>query len=410
MAISLKNTDGTTAPLPEAPEAPAPSPLPPGFASATAPDEDDDAPTGKPDGKGGKPKKGISIPGTFTLSEIIAAATKEKGEGIIMSGANVPDMLRIPTGVFEFDLATGGGVPEGRLAIFYGPESSGKTNIAMRAAGNVQRRVGRTDKKVILVDLEGTYDRKWAANFLNVDDLVVVKPGYGEEAVDLIDAMVRGSDVGLLIVDSIAVLTAAREADKSVEVADVGTAAMLVKRLCNKLALAFSLEARKKHYPTVILLNQTRFKPGVLFGDPETMPGGQTMKFLSSLTVRLYGTNEIIKEIHPTMPAWKDTSAVIKKAKCPIVSSKFTYKMAMVQCEDVDIGDSNSWNLVANHLKAMGKLNKVKDGWLLEGNKEVWKTLVPLQEQYLCDNDFKLACQTMVIQGLSNKFLVAAKE
>lgn len=356
----------------------------------------------------------VALGGSGEAAKIIKQLVKEKGEKVVIRGNEVPMIDRIPTGLFEFDLATGGGFPEGRLSIVYGPESSGKTNISLLAAAEVQRRPEPCNK-VVFVDLEGTFDPIWAEQFgVDVSTLIVVKPGYGEEAVDIIDALVRADDVALVIVDSIAVLTSAKEAEQSVEKFDVGTASVLVKRLSNKLAIAFSLEARRGHFPTVIFLNQTRFKIGVMFGDPETMPGGQTMKFLSSLTVRLYGKNKVVKEIHPDMPAFKETNAVIKKAKVPINSASFKYDMAMMPADVLNVGESDSWSVVAGYLRSSNVIRKPDKGtgWVVELDGKVidYDTLVQIQDHYYTDKHFKKKLQALVVKQVSaTAFLVEAE-
>ena len=108
---------------------------------------------------------------------------------------------------------------------------------------------------------------------VDTKQLLVVQAGYGEEAIDLVDALVRAEDVAIVVVDSMAGLIASKEIAQSVENYDIGTSALLIKRMVNKLMIAFCEEQKRDHDPCVILINQTRFKPGVMFGDPETMPG-----------------------------------------------------------------------------------------------------------------------------------------
>lgn len=336
------------------------------------------------------------------LNAILKAIHKEKGDKVVVKGNTIPQVERIPTGVFEFDLATGGGFPRSRYSIVYGPESSGKTNIAYCAAAAAQR-LPAPCNVAVWVDLEGTFDPEWAAHFgVDTDALVLVKPAYGEEAVDLIDALIRAEEVAFLCVDSLAVVVSSKEVEQSVEKFDVGTAAILVKRLCNKLVIALSLESRRGHTPAVVLINQTRMKIGVMFGDPETMPGGQTMKFLSSLTVRLYGKNKIDKSVSPELPAFKDTNAVIKKAKVPVTRYSFEYEMGLLPM--VGVGKTNSWNTVSGHLKEMGALSKVPKGWQLYG--EEFPTLIPIQARYEADQKFRTLLHTRITEAQSDKFFL----
>lgn len=337
------------------------------------------------------------------LTAILKAIQKDKGDNVVVKGNSIPQCERIATGVFEFDLATGGGFPRSRYSIVYGPESSGKTNIAYCAAATAQR-LPPPCNVAVWVDLEGTFDPDWAAYFgVDVEALVLVKPAYGEEAVDLIDALIHAEEVAFMAVDSLAVVVASKEVEQSVEKFDVGTAAILVKRLCNKLVIALSLEARRGHRPAVVLINQTRMKIGVMFGDPETMPGGQTMKFLSSLTVRLYGKNKMDKTISPELPCYKETKAVIKKAKVPVTRYDFDYEMGLLPI--VGVGKTNSWNTVLGHLKDMGVLSKTgAKGWQLYGME--FPTLIPIQQRYEEDHVFRANLHAKITESQSGKFFL----
>lgn len=328
------------------------------------------------------------------LAKVMAAINKEKPK-VLYVGSAIPQVRRLATGLFEFDLATGGGFPRGRMSIVYGPESSGKSNICYCAAAVAQ--AGPVEcNKVVWVDLEGTFDPAWARKFgVNTDELVVVKPGYGEEAVDLCDALIHADDVALLVIDSLAAMVSAKEVKQSVETMDVQGISTLVKRLCNKFAVGLSEESKRGHDPAVIMLNQTRFKIGVMFGDPETMPGGQTMKFLSSLTIRLYGKNKMIKEVSSEVPVFKETSAVIKKAKVPVNKVNFDYDMCVFAHGDLSVGESNSFNLVKAQLQNIGALVKGNKGWELLG--KTYPTLAVIQDTYLAERSFALMLQGLVI-------------
>lgn len=366
-------------------------------------------------GKGAKPVAtgGIGHTGigkSSELAKILAQVTKEKGEGMIVRANEIPDVQRIPTGLFEFDFGTGGGFPMGRLAIIYGPESSGKTNLCMCAVARMQKM--RPDQTCIWVDLEGTFDPKWATKFgIDCDTLMVVKPGYGEEAADLIDALIQADDVSLMVIDSIAVLTSAAEVENSTEKANVGREALLVKRICNKLAMAFSRENRRGHFPTVFFVNQTRFKIGVVYGDPETMPGGNTMKFMSSLTVRLYGKNKVVKELHPELPAFKDTNLVVKKSKIPIKQVTFTYDMAMQPVGGLKVGETHSFSVVDGHLRSFGFLGKKEKGIGWVCLHEEYPTLSAIEDRYMDDLDFRHKLQGIVIKQFADvQMLVEASD
>lgn len=341
------------------------------------------------------------------LDSIVRSIVKDKGARVIYTANNIPPVGRIPTGVFEFDLATGGGFPEGRLSIVYGPESSGKSNLAFKAGVAIQKR--SQYNKVVLFDLEGTADPKWlTAIGLDIDELVICRPGYGEEAADLIQAVVHAEDVGLIIIDSIAMMTATKEIEQSMEKFDVGTASLLIKRLTNKLAHAFAEESRRDHFPAVIFINQRRYKIGVMFGDPETMSGGEAMKFLASLTIRLYGKNKMINSIHPSLPIFKETKAVIKKAKIGVCQIEFEYDMCMYPHGELRVGETDSFKTVLDNLKVMGAVEQVKGGWRY--GTEVFPTQALMKTRYIEDLPFRLGMQAIVTESLSSKqFLVEYK-
>jgi recombination protein RecA len=339
--------------------------------------------------------------------QLIAQIKKDKGDKTVILGHQVPDVIRVPTGDFEFDFATGGGFPCGRYSIIYGPESSCKTNLTYLAIAEVQRRPEGEANVAILVDLEHTFDPNWAIQFgIDVEKLHVVKPGYGEEAVDIIDALVRAEDVGIIVVDSLATVVASKEIDGSVEKMDVGTAPTLVKRLVNKITISLSVEAKRDHYPCIILINQTRFKIGQMFGNPETMPGGQTMKFLSSLTVRVNGKNKIVKEYNPDLPVLKEVHAQIIKAKVGVVKSVFDFEMALAPHGSLSVGETDSWTTVKNELQAAGLLVSLGPGkgYTLDGKH--YSKLSMIQDTYQAEKSFAMHLQKMVIKLYSGTKIV----
>lgn len=343
--------------------------------------------------------------------EVTAALIKSKGEGVVIKGTQIPQVKRIPFGVFELDLATGGGVPRGRTTMIYGPESSGKTNSALKLGAYVQKYDPPECNRVVFADLENTLNTDWAATLgVDPDQLIVFRPGYGEEAVDGIEAYLRAPDVSMVIMDSLAVLTPIKEVQQSTETGLMGSPAFLTKRLANKIALALTDRARQNphHLPTMIVLNQIRYKVGVVYGDPEVIPGGQAMKFLSSLTLRMSGKNLVDKNEHPDLPTYKSTKVIIKKAKIPVRAAEVEYDLAMQPTESLSVGESNSWNAVSGHLKIMAYLKKDKGSWVLFG--ESYDTLAPIYERYAVDEVFRLKCQKTVIEALDTKTMLVAAQ
>lgn len=344
-----------------------------------------------------------------SLQEVVGAIRKEKGEKVIVSGNKIAVVRRLPTGIFEFDFYIGGGFPCGRYSIVYGPESSCKTNICLKAVASAQR-LPDPCNKAIWVNIEQSFDPVWAER-LGVDTkaLLVVEAGYGEEAIDVVDALIRADDVAILVVDSMAGLIASKEISQSVENYDIGTSALLIKRMVNKLMIAFGEERKKDHDPCVILINQTRFKPGVMFGDPETMPGGEAQKFLSSLRVRLNAKNEIDKATSTLM--FKVTHAVIKKAKVPVRAVDFDFKFCVHAHDDLQVGETDSFNMVKSHLQALELLTKGTTGYVLKGKNTLaaYPTLTAIQDRYLKDDAFRRRLQAMVIDQYQDNLILVTE-
>jgi recombination protein RecA len=349
-------------------------------------------------------QKKVVKPSGGNLQEILAAVRKEKGDRVVVPANAIPKVERLPTGIFDLDFYLGGGFPCGRYSIIYGPESSCKTNIAMKAVSQAQRRTNGI-KKAIWMNIEQTFDPPWAQKMgVDTNELLVVNPSYGEEAVDIFDAVVRAEDVGIIVVDSLAALIANKEVEQSMENYDIGTSALLIKRMVNKLMIAFGDCAKRGHYPCVLFINQTRFKPGVLFGDPETMPGGEAQKFLSSLRIRTSAKNVIDKATSQVM--FKEVSVTVKKSKVPVRAVSFSFNLCMTPTNGLEIGDTNSFNMVKDYLHSLGLLTKHPKGYLIEGQPDIWPTISKIQEVYRSDSAFALKLQTMVNDAVQEEVLV----
>ncbi|MEG1728733.1 MAG: hypothetical protein RR280_04240 [Bacteroidaceae bacterium] len=342
------------------------------------------------------------------LGAFLKAVEKQAPKVVTKANAILP-IERIPTGCFEFDLWTGGGFPKGRISVIYGPESSGKSNTLYKAIANAQK-LPPPCNVAVLVDVESTFDPVWAAKLgVDVSALLVVKPEYGEQSVDIVVAAVSVDAVAIIGYDSIAATVPSRELEGSVEKADVGTQAILIKRLINKITQLLSIEGRRGHFPAFVCTNQTRFKIGVMFGDPETMPGGNTFKFASSLTVRLYGKNEMVKEISSSLPVFKNTKMVIKKAKVGVLQYDGEYNMCTVAHDVLKEGDTASWNMVESHLKSSGRLVKGSKSWEYQGSE--YRTLKDLSMRYYTDEPFRLSVQkTVILDNQGKAFTIELKD
>ena len=252
------------------------------------------------------------------LKNVLVKINKDFGQGVATVGVPKDLTDRIPTGIFQFDLATGGGIPQGKVSIIYGSESSGKTTLTLKLIAFVQRVLG---KKAVFIDLENSLDMEWAEKCgVLIDELVVMHPDTAEQTVDIVEAVLYADDVGIVVLDSLGAMTTENEIQSGADKMIVGGASLIVGKMIRKAVAAMNSQKKQGFMPTLVLINQVRIKIGVMFGDPETMPGGNAVRFASSLSVRLYGKDKIIKEVHSSLPAVKEVSAIIKNRKGPVVS------------------------------------------------------------------------------------------
>jgi recombination protein RecA len=212
------------------------------------------------------------------LAEVLASINKEMGKGTVMrlgDEARIP-IPTAPSGSLALDTALGiGGLPYGRIIEIYGPESSGKTSLALHCAGNVQRAGGT----VAIVDAEHALDPDWAAILgVNTDDLVLNQPDNGEQGLEVADRLIRSGTVQLVIIDSVAALVPKAELDGSMEDQQIGLHARLMSKALRKLT-----GCANQTGTMVIFINQLREKVGVVFGSPETTTGGKALKFYASV-------------------------------------------------------------------------------------------------------------------------------
>ena len=213
------------------------------------------------------------------LEAALGHIEKQYGKGSVMklgeSGANM-QVETVPTGSLSLDIALGvGGVPKGRIIEIYGPESSGKTTVALHMVAEVQKRGGIAG----FIDAEHALDPVYAKNIgVDIDNLYISQPDNGEQALEITETMVRSGAVDIVIVDSVAALVPKAEIDGDMGDSHVGLQARLMSQALRKLTAVIS-----KSNCVVIFINQLREKVGVMFGNPETTTGGRALKFYSSI-------------------------------------------------------------------------------------------------------------------------------
>ncbi|NPA53270.1 MAG: recombinase RecA [Aquificae bacterium] len=216
------------------------------------------------------------------LESALAQIEKRFGKGSVMTfnSEAIKTVEAIPSGSLTLDLATGiGGIPRGRVTEIYGPESSGKTTLTLHIIAEAQKRGG----KAVFIDAEHAFDPKYAkAIGVNLEDLIISQPDYGEQALEIAETLIRSGVVDVVVIDSVAALVPKAELEGDIEDSNVGLHARLMSKAMRVLKGAVN-----KSNTALILINQIREKVGVMFGNPETTTGGRAIKFFADMRLEV---------------------------------------------------------------------------------------------------------------------------
>ena len=325
------------------------------------------------------------------LESAVQQIEKQHGKGAIMrlGGGPRARVPSIPTGCLSLDIALGiGGVPRGRVIEVFGGESSGKTTLALHIVANAQKLGGAC----AYVDAEHALDPSYATKLgVNLDDLLVSQPGSGEEALDIAETLVRSNAVDVLVVDSVAALVPRAELEGEMGDSHIGLQARLMSQALRKLTAAIA-----RSHTCVIFINQIREKIGVMFGNPETTPGGRALKFYASVRIEVNRVTAI--KVGEVVVGNRTRAKVVKnKVSPPFRRAEYDiiYGKGISLAGDVLdlaeeaklVGRSGSWytykgsQLAQGREKAIALLEERKD--LLEGlGQEVRRHhLPPLGEE-----------------------------
>lgn len=337
-------------------------------------------------------KKKTELPGNEeekkkALDVAITQITKQYGQGSIMRlGENAKmSVSAISTGSLTLDLALGiGGVPKGRIVEIYGPESSGKTTIALHIAAEAQKAGG----VAAFVDAEHALDPVYAkALGVDIDNLLVSQPDSGEQALEITEALVRSGAVDVLVVDSVAALVPQVEIDGDMGASNVGVHARLMSQAMRKLSGAIA-----KSNVVVIFINQLRQKIGVMYGNPETTTGGTALKFYASVRIDIRRT-EVLKDGQESYGSRTKCKVVKNKVAPPFKTAEFDIiygKGINKSGEIMDIGvnlgiieKGGSWFSYGGTRLGQGRENALKT---LEGNPEMFKEVEEKIKKRFADN------------------------
>ncbi len=287
---------------------------------------------------------------TADLESAIAAITKSFGEGSIMrlgeEGANLK-IDAISTGSLGLDIALGvGGVPRGRIIEIYGPESSGKTTLMLHIVANAQKAGGTA----AFIDAEHALDPAYAANLgVNLEELLISQPDSGEEALTICETLARSGAVDVIVIDSVAALVPRAELEGDMGMATMGMQARLMSQALRKLAAILG-----KSKTMCLFTNQMREKVGVMFGSPETTPGGKALKFYASVRIDIRRREQLKDNMGNVIGNHIRTKVVKNKVSPPFMEAEF----------DIIYGQGINWE---GDLIAVGLARDViqkKGAWL----------------------------------------------
>lgn len=343
------------------------------------------------------------------IKDVMGAAAKTyKNDQLMTVGVNPEDPGRIPTGIFSFDLASGGGIPLQRISLLWGKEDSMKSTIAMLLVASAQRMY--PEKRAVWVDVEGVFSKAWAGTMgVNIDELIYIQPDNAEQVVDMVEGVLRTEDASLVVIDSLAAMVTQTELDKSAEDAIVGKSGLVVNKLYRKVTHALGAARREGRHPTLLVINQTRQKIGVLYGSDEALPGGKSFPYGSSMSWRVYGKPIMENAVSKTLPAYMEVTMSIKKHKVPILAKDAVAQVALQAIPEygLAVGESYDWNTLLSYLKSLDLFVKDgKKGWLLTnpdtGEQEHFKVQDDLKAKVYDGSNYGPDLKFALIETLMN--------
>ena len=338
----------------------------------------------------------------FLSSELVKNMRARHGIRVIdvASKRAVEVQLRIPTGIFQVDNALAGGFPAGRVNTVYGHKSTGKSTILCRTIGQAQKmcancwtgpkydyETGEVTREhdcddfrepvIVYLDVEGTFDKAWAASVgVDLDKLLLTIPDYAEQALDIAEALVRSLEVDIVVIDSIAFLTPTKEIEESSGKALQAEQARTVGRGTRKFVAALNYCDNKiGRRPTIFFTNQIRMKLGVMFGNPETQPGGYAPGFAASTEIRTSG-GKYTMDKETGGPLCVDLKFKVEKNKSSGAKMEGEYRLLLADTTLQSKGTVSDEGAMLKEAIRVGYVERAGNGWSCLGEKFKNKALL----------------------------------
>lgn len=348
--------------------------------------------------------------------EGIAGALKTLGKRTLILGSEFKarKLCRIPTGIFPLDLALHGGWAVGGLHTLTGHKSAAKTTTLYRTLGEAQKKCancwddltackcGDTREPVIAyLDVEGAMDAAWASRFLDLDKILVSTPEYAEQAIDISEALLRSKKCDIIIIDSLAFMTTAKEIEEASSKDLVGDQARRlgkgVRKFIAALNEAMSSDGKR---PTLFFTNQIRMKVGVMFGNPETTPGGLAPGFAAWTEVRMKPAKYKMDD-NGEYALYGDFGFSVDKAKNSIAKASYDYRMMLVDTETKKLGEIYDEDFILAHAERNGIVTGGGSSW--KCLEEAFKKKTEIEERLVADKAFRKRVTTTLLEVVTPK-------
>jgi len=351
--------------------------------------------------------------GALLASDLIASTLKSYGKKSLIRGAEIKarQVKRIPTGIFPLDYALEGGFAQGGVHTLTGHKSSCKTTVLFKTIGEAQKMCAECwqpfdrcacknprEPVCAYIDVEGALDPPWASRFFDLEKTLISVPEYAEQTLSIAEALLRSGKVDILALDSLAFLTPAKEIEEAIEKDMMGVQARIIGKGVRKFTAALnSVMTDTGRRPTVFFTNQIRMKLGVMFGNPETTPGGLAPGFMAWTEIRMKGGKYKMDELGER-PLYADFGFVLDKSKSSTAKVSYDFRMMLSNSESKALGDFYDEDFILAHAERNGLVSGGGTSWTCLGEKFGKKS--EIEKRLVADPFFRRMVVDVLLQAV----------